>query len=133
MDIDINNCHPEILYQLCIAEGIDCPDLKKYIENRQAFFDEGVNSYGCEKDDIKVLFIIYLYGGKFENRSRCLSAHKCKEGVVEAYSGMVDDCFRHRAVTPFLINSTPLGDSYYDGRRRLWRWNLATFLTARVR
>ena len=30
--------------------------IKKYIENRQGFVDEGVNAYGCEVDDIKLLF-----------------------------------------------------------------------------
>jgi hypothetical protein len=33
-DIDISNCHPNILHMVCENEGIDCPCLKSYILNR---------------------------------------------------------------------------------------------------
>ena len=33
-DIDIENCHPVILYQICQANNIRCKYLKKYIDNR---------------------------------------------------------------------------------------------------
>src|SRR5574343_1755328 len=42
-ELDINICHPFILYQLFDYFGIDCPNLKKYCKNREEIinnFDE---------------------------------------------------------------------------------------------
>jgi hypothetical protein len=32
-DIDIKNCQPTILHQVCISNGIDCPNLSEYVNN----------------------------------------------------------------------------------------------------
>lgn len=88
-DLDIKNCHPEMLLQLCRAEGYECPELEDYVANRQVFFDQGINSYGCSQDEVKRLFIIYLYGGGFDNWASSLDTTKCCSDVVEPYSSKV--------------------------------------------
>jgi phage/plasmid-associated DNA primase len=55
VDIDVVNCHPEMLNQLC--------EVDKYVKNREEYFTEGMRAYGCSREDIKVLMIIYCYGG----------------------------------------------------------------------
>ena len=38
-DIDISNCHPNVLHMVCQNEGIDCPCLKFYILNRDTMLE----------------------------------------------------------------------------------------------
>ena len=91
VDLDIKNCHPELLLQICRAEGYECPYLEDYVANRQVFFDEGISAYGCSQDEIKRLFIIYLYGGGFDNWASDLDATKCRPDVVNEYCGKIGE------------------------------------------
>lgn len=75
-DIDIVNCHPEILLGLFKKYNIDCEFLAEYCESRDeivtSFFisEDAINNYNqcnkdnkCKKDLIKSLFTIIIYGG----------------------------------------------------------------------
>lgn len=74
-DLDIKNCHPEILLQLCIQNGLNkIKYLKKYVNNRNDILLMVIKSYLLHINDInkqrdiaKQLFIRLLYFGKFEN------------------------------------------------------------------
>ena len=66
IDIDIKNCHPEILYQICKANDIPCDLLEQYVKNRQYYLDLVINEYNCTYDQAKVLFIVILYSGGFK-------------------------------------------------------------------
>jgi hypothetical protein len=61
-DIDIANCHPELLRQLVS----DCPILTQYCDDREPYLAEVMQTYGVERWAAKVLFIRILYGGGFE-------------------------------------------------------------------
>ena len=37
VDIDIENCHPVLLYQICEANGIESVLLKDYVQNRKRY------------------------------------------------------------------------------------------------
>ena len=75
VDVDINNCHPTILYQIMKANNIECKCLESYVENREYWFDLIKNAYDLKnninvikdhnmlKDLCKLLFIRLLYGG----------------------------------------------------------------------
>jgi phage/plasmid-associated DNA primase len=65
IDIDIDNCHPQILYQLCIKHNIPCEFLEKYVLNRQEYLEKVQSYYKVDYDNAKLLFIILLYGGSF--------------------------------------------------------------------
>jgi len=65
VDIDIKNCHPEMLYQICKENKIQCSLLEQYVKNRQFYLDMVMNEYSCGYDQAKVLFIVILYGGGF--------------------------------------------------------------------
>jgi len=75
-DLDIKNCHPELLLQLCINNGIGnkLKYLKKYVNKRSEILEMVIESYLSHIDDThkqrdmaKQLFIRLLYFGKFEN------------------------------------------------------------------
>jgi P4 family phage/plasmid primase-like protien len=72
-DIDVDNCHPVILYQILKSNSIENLYLKSYIEHRQEWFDNINEHYNigelCNYDIIKMkeipktLFIRIMYGG----------------------------------------------------------------------
>jgi hypothetical protein len=68
VDLDIVNCHPVILHQLCIKNKINfAKSLKRYVEDRDSILSLVMNKYNVSKDDAKNLFIRLMYFGKFEN------------------------------------------------------------------
>ena len=67
IDIDIENCHPVLLYQICKENNIECKYLKKYIDNRAELLSEVMTTYNVIKDQAKQLFIQLLYYGTFES------------------------------------------------------------------
>lgn len=54
IDIDVVNAHPVYLFNLCKLNNIDCPNLKKYIENR----DNILKDTGLEREKAKKLFLM---------------------------------------------------------------------------
>lgn len=89
-DIDIKNCHPEMLNQLCEAEGIPHAELDYYVKNRQACFDNCTASYGCSEEYVKTGFIMYCYGGGFDSWAkkevegvRLVDPAKCHPSVLK--------------------------------------------------
>ena len=61
-DIDMINCHPVILLNLCKKNKICCNILKNYVENRDLILD----SFGNNRKTVKKLFLTILNGG-FKN------------------------------------------------------------------
>ena len=66
-DIDVENCHPVILHQICKANNIECKYLQKYINKRSELLQEVMTAYNVVKDQAKQLFIQLLYFGTFES------------------------------------------------------------------
>jgi hypothetical protein len=67
VDIDIVNCHPVILYQLCLKNKLFFSDsLKKYVEDRDNILKIVMDTYNVNKENAKNLFIRLLYFGSFE-------------------------------------------------------------------
>ena len=67
IDIDIENCHPVLLSQICQNNNIEHKYLKKYIENRAELLKEVMQNYNVVKDQAKQLFIQLLYFGSFDS------------------------------------------------------------------
>ena len=58
-DIDLINCHPVILLNLCQKNKVKCNILKNYVENRNIILD----SFGDNRKTVKELFLTILNGG----------------------------------------------------------------------
>ena len=58
-DIDMINCHPVILLNLCQKNKVKCNILKNYVENRNIILD----SFGNNRKTVKELFLTILDGG----------------------------------------------------------------------
>lgn len=64
-DIDIENCHPQILKQICEHNKIRIKYLKQYVDNRESILLDTQAHYNCNREDAKKLFIILAYYGSF--------------------------------------------------------------------
>ena len=58
-DIDMVNCHPVILLNLCQKNKVKCNILKNYVENRDLILD----SFSDDRKIVKELFLTILNGG----------------------------------------------------------------------
>jgi hypothetical protein len=65
VDLDIVNCHPVILYQICVKNQIFPIHLKRYVEQRDDVLNDVMNKYNVTKDEAKNLFIRLMYFGSF--------------------------------------------------------------------
>tara|TARA_R110000803_G_scaffold3726_4_gene12680 strand:- start:1211 stop:3763 length:2553 start_codon:yes stop_codon:yes gene_type:complete len=65
-DWDIENAHPQILLQICKANGLECSYLQYYCENRDTILNKLMQITKCNRKRAKVLFIRLLYFGKFD-------------------------------------------------------------------
>lgn len=65
VDIDIENCHPQLLLQICKANDIPVNYLEQYVNNRKQILQDVTKHYNCTRDDAKLLFIILAYYGSF--------------------------------------------------------------------
>ena len=66
VEIDIVNCHPEVLNQILKLNGFNggvC--LHKYVKDREYYLNEVMNKYQVDRDTAKSLFIRVLYGGSW--------------------------------------------------------------------
>ena len=67
VDIDIENCHPVLLEQICKNNNIDCPQLSNYCLRRDECLKLFTDEYGVSRDTAKDLFIRLLYFGTFNS------------------------------------------------------------------
>lgn len=66
VDIDIVNCHPSILLQLCQKEKIECSCLELYCKDRNNYIKFYSEKYNTKSDNIKDLFRRLLMLGSFD-------------------------------------------------------------------
>ena len=72
VDIDISNCHPELLRQLCSKAGLECDSLHYYCDNREVCLKEVTELFidgftEDTRDEAKVLYIRLMYGGELKS------------------------------------------------------------------
>ena len=65
-DIDVENCFPTVLQQLAVQNNILCPELTKYVADRQGIFEQVQRETGpLSKDILKTCFITMLHNGSY--------------------------------------------------------------------
>ncbi len=63
-DVDIKNCHPQILYQLCKKHEISCESLETFVKNRDAVISQMcARNFGMDKDIAKNTLLSVINGG----------------------------------------------------------------------
>ena len=66
IDIDITNCQPTILEQLCKKYNLNTNCLTMYVENRESILMETMETYNITRQAAKELFLILMFNGTFE-------------------------------------------------------------------
>ena len=66
VDLDVQNCHPVMLSQICEYEKFEHPCLSDYCINRSNYFALIQKHYGCSDEVSKNLFIMLINGGGFK-------------------------------------------------------------------
>ena len=80
VDIDIVNCHPILLLQICKSNNIECKYLEKYVNKRDKYLNLIIDHYNVDKAKAKELFIILLYFGSFK---RWAEDNKIEKEIIE--------------------------------------------------
>lgn len=82
-DIDIENCHPVILVQICEYNNMPCKYLKRYVNKRNEILNEVMEAFNVDRETAKKLFIRILYLGSYkkwlkENNKEDIDNNICK-------------------------------------------------------
>lgn len=68
IDIDLCNCHPNIILWICDNMNIETRYLNKYVNNREEVFDDLINlNPDMSRCDVKVTLLKSIYGGSLKN------------------------------------------------------------------
>ena len=92
-DIDIKNCMPSILLNMCKNYGIECVNLENLVYSRDSFLKPIMNAYDCPRSVAKDLIISVLMGASYNkwiktyNKKHNSFYHKanipCIENLIE--------------------------------------------------
>ena len=88
-DIDIENCHPNILLQISKYNKIVCTNLEDYVKNRNTHLNNIMTNYDVSKDEAKKLFIRILYFGSFKNWAKDLGIEKDETEFIKNFKNEI--------------------------------------------
>ncbi len=66
LDIDIDNCHPNLINQLLIAFNLTNTTYNKYCENRNVYLQKVMKHHEVNRQQAKELFILTGYNGSYQ-------------------------------------------------------------------
>ena len=65
IDIDMKNAHPVIIKNICKLNGVACPTIEKYCDDRDAFLKGVAEHHRVSKEEAKRLILRLTYGGEY--------------------------------------------------------------------
>ena len=77
-DIDIANCHPVLLLNLCVEMKWPHVELQYYIANREQVLADIVKCVECTRKEAKTLILILTYGGGVNNWKKDINKPNAK-------------------------------------------------------
>jgi hypothetical protein len=108
-DVDIVNCHPVILNQLCKKHKIATPNLERVVNDREALFAELINPFSG-REAVKKMILAIMNGGEHDMR-------KYTTNTPSAWvSAFFAEC--QKIHTHFASTATPFEMSNHLERRR---------------
>ncbi len=90
-DLDIANCNPTLLLQLCKKHEWNTPQLEMYINKRSYHLFSISEKFNCSYENAKQLVLSIINGGSFESWARKQNSQKnptpfLKEFILELFS-----------------------------------------------
>jgi len=117
VDIDIVNCHPVLILQLCKRYHIMCKYLRTYVNQRDRCLQVVMDRYNVTRDAAKTLFLQIMYNGTFTSWCHHNNITNAKpiafiEGFANEFTN-ISKCIikRHPSATSILINSGKLDNT----------------------
>ena len=86
VDIDMINAHPMIIASVARQNGIEVPQLTKYVEEPKKYREAVSKHYSVSIDEAKKLFIRIIYGGKYTSWLRDNNIDESKTMLTEVES-----------------------------------------------
>ena len=94
IDIDIENCHPVLTLQLCEKYGIQCTELKNYIEHRNEYLEKVMTEFNVSRDSAKILFLQMMYGGSYKSWCKNNGIKHCEiPGYITRFNTEIHDMY----------------------------------------
>ena len=93
IDIDIANCHPVLLVQLCDKFNIPCDEIRHYVNNRDDCLNRVMDLFACSKESAKNLFIRLMYGGSIDKWKESVSSNIDIPSWLNDFKNCVGDVF----------------------------------------
>ena len=128
VDIDITNCHPTLLVQLCDRYKINCSKLRDYVNNRDEYLAKVQSSFDVDRDAAKVLFLELMYGGTFESwcKNYGVSAQVplWLNEMIECIKGVYSDILSHYPDEIKLLEENGKPEKEYNRDAALISWIL---------
>tara|TARA_R110000868_G_scaffold389863_1_gene659234 strand:- start:6032 stop:8152 length:2121 start_codon:yes stop_codon:yes gene_type:complete len=94
-DLDIKNCHPVIIYNLCLKHNIKCSNLKKFIETREDILkvivennpeghmnQDRIEGESMTRDVAKRFLLTLFFGASLDNQKKAFNI-ECLEQWIE--------------------------------------------------
>lgn len=92
VDIDVKNCHPVILLQICKSYKMSpIVHLENYVDNREKVLEEVRLEYGVSRDVAKNLFLVLMYGGGFETWANNNGVSKKESSSIKEFKAELSD------------------------------------------
>jgi len=88
VDIDMENAHPTIIYNIAKSNGIQLNVLKKYIDNPKYYRALIKDHHDCDKDIAKELPIILMFGGSYDTWIRENNITENDENKLEDFENL---------------------------------------------
>ena len=82
IDIDIENAHPNLLFQACKMNNVPCPCLENLVTKRDECLRIVQTHYGGDRDSAKKLFLILMYGGSFKTWATEVGINRNKRSMT---------------------------------------------------
>ena len=128
VDIDVNNCHPVLLVQLCDKYKINCSSLRKYVNNREEYLQKVMQEYQCSRDDAKVLFLELMYGGSFQSWASSIGTDRNEVTwlleIINDIKGVYPELLKHYTDQVKLLEDNGKPEKEYNRNAALVSWIL---------
>ncbi len=89
IDLDMQNCHPQILLQLCKNNNIQSSYLSRYVNEREQFLEEFANKQKITRSEAKTLIISCINSDYTERKFKYKEATNLYKEILEIQKAFI--------------------------------------------
>ena len=120
IDIDVMNCHPQIINQFLKQLGLSNTNYDKYCNEREDILKTIMDHHKVNRNNAKSIFYVIMYGGSYDN---WIKKNKAVGSKMEFILSITQESNK---LAEYLILSNPkLYDKFVRNRKNEWNNKLA--------